>query len=673
MQQAFGDEHPLHGSQAMSAASNEIALRSSAGHHVAKSFTQVCRVDKVRAGPLVSILGSSTWTWRFAVICAFIFCNGLPVAQAQQPANAFDPPDRQYQSGLDDIDSAVERTLPVAPRYRAFIPAAVDLSSRLPIPGQQGRANSCTSWAVAYAARSYYTLTRENRDIQRPENLPSPNYVYTLARQINNQPVCHSGSSLLATVEVLKHGALSLAQYPYHSDDCEAPPSAEVVRTANDFKVRGMRLLNVKRLDDVKGALAQSNPVIIEFHASSSFQQHRGDSVYHDAAPEFTPGDLWHAMTLVGYDEKRQAFRVINSWGRGWGDGGYAWIDYDVFSSRVRRAAILETDTPPVTVAQLPQPAKSSGPPVTTAHQTTPVPTPASLPAPLAPPSVLPIPSLRPTRIEALKPIPAPSPEPTAETKRPSDWSKPAQLVPSPAPERPAFVATSKPELPKRVAPLAHIETELADLQALSCAHITVKKRGDRNTLSGFVGSETEVQLVTRIAADVPKTGLGEIMVAPWPQCEALQTLERALATADRPKIDIGQRSELRQGDPLRIDVHPLSRIGYLYVSYVQSDGSVINLVQPQGIVPEPTLPGRTLVFGDGKEGRTSFTITSPFGREMIIALESAVPLFASPLPYRQTDREYLTELRQALINRPSKGTGPYISASIKTLQTHPR
>ena len=35
----------------------------------------------------------------------------------------------------------------------------------------------------------------------------------------------------------------------------------------------------------------------------------------------------------------------------------------------------------------------------------------------------------------------------------------------------------------------------------------------------------------------------------------------------------------------------------------------------------------------------------------MIIALDSPVPLFASPLPRRQTDREYLTELRRALIS----------------------
>src|SRR5262249_47058432 len=205
---------------------------------------------------------------RLVAMGAAVFCCSLATAtRAQQPAAVFDPPDTQYQSGLDDIDPAVEKTLPVAPRYRYFLSPAVDFSSRLPAPGQQGRANSCTAWAVAYAARSYYTLTRENRDTQRAENLPSPNYVYTRARQLNNLPVCHRGSPLKAAIDVLKDGALSLVQHPYQADDCEAPPAPEVVQTASDFKVRGMRLLDYRRIDDVKGQLKQSNPVIIEFHS----------------------------------------------------------------------------------------------------------------------------------------------------------------------------------------------------------------------------------------------------------------------------------------------------------------------------------------------------------------------------------------------------------------------
>jgi C1A family cysteine protease len=36
-------------------------------------------------------------------------------------------------------------------------------------------------------------------------------------------------------------------------------------------------------------------------------------------------------MLAIGYDDARQAFRIQNSWGRGFGDGGYVWLSYEFF------------------------------------------------------------------------------------------------------------------------------------------------------------------------------------------------------------------------------------------------------------------------------------------------------------------------------------------------------
>jgi hypothetical protein len=185
------------------------------------------------------------------------------------------------------------------------------------------------------------------------------------------------------------------------------------------------------------------------------------------------------------------------------------------------------------------------------------------------------------------------------------------------------------------------------------------------------VGSDSDLALVRKVAADVPNTLIGEVMVAPWPQCEAIQTLEKPLAEADQPKIGIGRTCGFRAGDTLRVEIRAPSQISYLYVSYVQADGTVVHLVQPDGLVPQPTLPGKTLVFGDGQDGRATFTVGAPFGREMIIAIASRSPLFDKPLPDHQTEREYLTELRKALIYKPAPNMlDRELSGSIKTLVT---
>jgi len=40
-----------------------------------------------------------------------------------------------------------------------------------------------------------------------------------------------------------------------------------------------------------------------------------------------------HCVSLFGYDDNKQEFKFLNSWGQGWGDGGWGYIDYRTFQS----------------------------------------------------------------------------------------------------------------------------------------------------------------------------------------------------------------------------------------------------------------------------------------------------------------------------------------------------
>jgi len=276
-----------------------------------------------------------------AAAVVLIWAPGFLLAQIDP-----DPLDTEYTSNDDrEIDPDVERELPFARQYRAFLPASIDLSSRMPAPGNQGRLKSCQAWAIAYA-RSYYTASFEGRDARVPANLLSPSYVYHMARGSE----CGTMNPI-DVINVLKKGALSVQEYPYN-DQCTAPPSGELVRNARNFRVEGYRKVNVG-VDAIKGQLAWSNPVLISFADSTAFKRHRGDGNFAD--PSFDAAkDGWHAMTIVGYDDGRRAFRLINSWGQGWGDRGYAWLSYDLVPIRIRYAGVLEVAKPSRPVAFLP-------------------------------------------------------------------------------------------------------------------------------------------------------------------------------------------------------------------------------------------------------------------------------------------------------------------------------
>jgi C1A family cysteine protease len=257
-------------------------------------------------------------------------CSLLPrLARGQAP------PPMIYSRGYKPLSTAEFRSLPKAEPNRMVLPVSVDLSGRLPLPGDQGGLGSCVAWAVAYA-RTFYVAQYEGRDPRQPANIASPNYLYFLSRA----NACDDGRNFNEVAAVLKKGALSLADYPYATTCTTLPVS--VVAKASDFQVLGIRGVDMASPEDIKGQIARGNPVLFSFNAV--FDNFRGDGIYNQPIRNSDAGG--HAMILVGYDDVRQAFRLLNSWGRSWGDGGYAWIAYDAVKGLATGGAVLIVTEP---------------------------------------------------------------------------------------------------------------------------------------------------------------------------------------------------------------------------------------------------------------------------------------------------------------------------------------
>lgn len=104
---------------------------------------------------------------------------------------------------------------------------------------------------------------------------------------------------------------------PYTLDLSRQPP-AEAFEEALEFKASSYSRVNVT-VCDVKEILEQGKCVLVGIKVYSNFLGYRG-GIYNTVGGNFEGG---HGMVVIGYDESRQAFKLINSWGPRWGEKGY--------------------------------------------------------------------------------------------------------------------------------------------------------------------------------------------------------------------------------------------------------------------------------------------------------------------------------------------------------------
>ncbi|HZP20862.1 MAG TPA: GYF domain-containing protein [Bauldia sp.] len=278
--------------------------------------------------------------WVVAALVAAALTAGSVEAQVAREEPA---------TGLIFTPADQLRGIPLAssPYSGAELPSSVDLSDRMPPPGDQGHQQSCVGWAIAYALKSYQENLELRWGYQNPEHLFSPAYIYN---QINNG--VDGGSQFVDALNLLSsQGVAPLSAMPYTPADFRAQPSPEARNAARPYRIDTWRQVNIYDTREVKAQLNAGYPVIIGV-------------VVDDALINLQRGQIWnspgspprggHAMLVVGYDDARNAFKVINSWGQGWADGGYGWIDYTYFRSVVREGYVAKDASDSASPAEVP-------------------------------------------------------------------------------------------------------------------------------------------------------------------------------------------------------------------------------------------------------------------------------------------------------------------------------
>ena len=151
---------------------------------------------------------------------------------------------------------------------------------------------------------------------------------------------CRTTTSISATLRLLREsGAVPIEDFVFDAGWCGRQPTARERDHAQRFRIRGWGRFDAADIGAVKSQLARGVPVIFAIRSGPRLVAHRGDGVFD--TPEDAPG-IGHAMLVTGYDDGRRAFRIQNSWGREWGDGGYAWYSYNLWLRSVQVGFVID-------------------------------------------------------------------------------------------------------------------------------------------------------------------------------------------------------------------------------------------------------------------------------------------------------------------------------------------
>lgn len=225
----------------------------------------------------------------------------------------------------EEPDWAAEELLGTAP-----VPAAASARQLVLSVLNQGRMNSCVANAGLQAVRASHV-----RQGAKEPALGSRLFAYYMSRAAHSEVAVDGGTYLRTFFDCLnKFGFPPESAYPYVDDGSTFArmPSTSAVRAAFDQRnptvYRKIVSEGVDRIEHIKRAVAAGHLVCFGTEVSREFVQ---GVDFGGLTPLLPPLALpiagGHAMAVAAYAGDR--FEVVNSWGRAWGDDGWAYFSAD--------------------------------------------------------------------------------------------------------------------------------------------------------------------------------------------------------------------------------------------------------------------------------------------------------------------------------------------------------
>jgi Papain family cysteine protease len=129
---------------------------------------------------------------------------------------------------------------------------------------------------------------------------------------------------------LLEMGTCNLNIYPYTGKPGPVNPNIEYGYRAIAWGFVSVQKNAIPAPEQMKQALLDNGPLVSGVFNTPAFETYKGGIFReHFQAPE-AGGGVNHAVVIVGWDDRKGkgCWKVQNSWGPAWGEGGYMWIEY---------------------------------------------------------------------------------------------------------------------------------------------------------------------------------------------------------------------------------------------------------------------------------------------------------------------------------------------------------
>jgi cathepsin L len=198
----------------------------------------------------------------------------------------------------------------------------------------QGNCGSCWAFATtaAFWSNSAINYRKSNPEVKKvgPDgkllfdiaDAPMPVPLMSAQPLLNciaqNKGDCSGGWHGSAFNHFVEFGAiLSDQEYAAKVNPCQQKLGTRAI-TWDYVNYPPDKLPSVKQL---KAALLEHGPLVVLIRIDEPFKAYKG-GVFN----ERNLGTVNHAVLLLGWDDSKRAWLLLNSWGTQWGEAGYMWI-----------------------------------------------------------------------------------------------------------------------------------------------------------------------------------------------------------------------------------------------------------------------------------------------------------------------------------------------------------